>query len=148
MSKRSARPVTAVEVEETTAIDVEIEGQEEAEHSSRPPLNEAPQSAPEAAGAIPASMRTEPSALPRVSTRQVFEASECPFPLPNDPKTLFPNLSEEKAKALTTMVKVQVMKDMEGCRGVNCRFQLKAKDRVLLPRWFAESYPKHLLVKE
>lgn len=150
MAKTSLRSTSTPTVEESTAIDVAVELPEDEEQAAVPPQahRSEPASEPAPAGAVPATMTTAPEpepAKPRQSTARLASRPDCA--IPND-IAMFASRGESYAKEMTREVRAQVILDLRGCIGINCQFDFKRGDVLLLPLWFAQSYPKNLVVKE
>jgi hypothetical protein len=142
---KALRPTLTPDVEESTAIDV-VDPQEAAEPAQPAIQREEPASAPAAAGATPATMTSpQPEEPKRPSTAR--SASRPAGKIPNDPSQ-FASRGEAYAKEMTREVRAQVIADLSGCIGIGCAFNFKRGEVLLLPYWFAVSYPKHIVVKE
>ena len=131
------------EVEETTQDSIDAEDAVEA----------APVSTAAPASTLPASLapKDEPKKAPEAPVGKKnlidYNVRAAKNPLANiDTTTLFVD-SPDRDEQLRE-VPCQCIKDFSGCIGLGIKYKFKYADVVMLPKWFALSHPKTLVIKE
>lgn len=147
MAKASLGRSSTPTVEEQSAIDIENEVEDQTPAPEPMEQRMEPMSTPPAAGAVPATMLSapQPAAPKKQTTAQQAVRPSCP--IPND-RAQFPSMSDEQAAEATREVRCQIIAELKGCLGLTCQFHFMRGQVLLLPKWFAVSYPKNIVIKE
>lgn len=110
----------------------------------------APESNPEAAGSRPASTPA-PTPVRRSPIDFLARADKCPPLLEQmneTQKDKYHGHPPEYAEYMTTLVPTQVIERIAGRIGLRFTFDFPRAAVLMLPRWFAVSYPDSLVIKE
>jgi len=100
-------------------------------------------STPTPAAAIPASQTT---AKP-VKLGEVITIPECPYDIPCD-TTTFSSHGEEAATEMCRSVPCQIIANLKGRIGLELQFEFSRGQTCYMPKWFALSYPRNVVIKE
>jgi hypothetical protein len=107
--------------------------------------------------ANPSQDRTAPPATQPASMRPVIQPekpapklatllSDTPVSLPND-ISMFKAMPEAQAQEMIRVVPCQVIQDLNGCIGLKHQYRLRQGQQVALPKWFALSHPKAIVIR-
>lgn len=168
--KNRSRYEEPSEVEQANAIDIPIDNQPEEDADDTQEQNStveqsntqtklpeqatgpasAPESNPEAAGSRPASTPA-PSPVRRPAIDFLARADKCPELLAQmneAQKDKYQGHPPEYAEYMTTLVPTQAIERITGRIGLRFTFDFHRGTVIMLPRWFAVSYPDALVIKE